>query len=209
MSAPGSAGAPGAPGADGEGRIVRLSQDDAVAAAEAIGVPSYMARLSLFQVLLKHPELARGFSALLGLLLFNGALDSRLRELIIMRLGWRSGSVYEWTQHWAVARGLGMSREDLVGVRDWEAHDGFGPAERAVLAATDETLDSGAISAATWGALVDRVGGGDEGERILLEVVAVIGAWRMVASWLRSLEVPLEDGVAPWPPDGTAPEPPR
>ena len=35
--------------------------------------------------------------------------------------------------------------------------------------------------------------------------IDAIGAWRMVASILHSLQVPLEDGVASWPPDGLAP----
>ena len=47
-------------------------------------------------------------------------IDARLRELIIMRIGWRQGSVYEWTQHWRVARMLEIPEEDLVAVRDWK-----------------------------------------------------------------------------------------
>ena len=34
---------------------------------------------------------------------------------------------------------------------------------------------------------------------------AAIGAWRMISSILQSLQVPLEEGVASWPPDGRAP----
>src|SRR3546814_14388689 len=67
-----------------------------------------------------------------------------------MRIGWRQGSMYEWTQHWRVARMLEIPEDDLVAVRDWKASDRFDRADRAVLAATDETLGSGAISARTW-----------------------------------------------------------
>ena len=110
-----------------------------------------MADLSVFQVLLRHPSLARALNDLLTALLWRGRLDARLRELVIMRIGWVTGSLYEWTQHWRVATGLGVVEADLVAVRDWKAH-GFGPAERAVLAATDETLATGTISAdtASW-----------------------------------------------------------
>jgi hypothetical protein len=41
----------------------------------------------------------------------------------------------------------------------------------------------------------------------LLELAAVIGAGTMFSGLLRTLEVPLEDGVAPWPPDGRSPRP--
>lgn len=87
---------------------------------------------------------------MLEALLWKGALDARLRELIIMRIGWVTDSVYEWTQHWRVARLLEVPERDLLGVRDWQNAGHFGEAERAVLAATDETLRDGTISDETW-----------------------------------------------------------
>jgi alkylhydroperoxidase family enzyme len=186
----------------GEGRIAPLSKDEASLAAKEVGLPVSMVRLSIFRVLLKHPRLAKALNDLLSVMLFEGALGPRLRELAIMRLGWTTGSVYEWTQHWHIARALGVPEEDLLAVRDWRSEERFGPAERAVLAAVDEVVATGRVSRPTFDALSSATGGD---ERVLIEAVAAIGAWRMVATWLESLEVPLEDGVAPWPPDGTAP----
>ncbi|EUA08873.1 4-carboxymuconolactone decarboxylase domain protein [Mycobacterium xenopi 4042] len=40
---------------------------------------------------------------------------------------------------------------------------------------------------------------------MLIELVTAIAAWRMIATIVQSLQVPLEDGVASWPPDGQAP----
>ena len=90
---------------------------------------------------------------LLATMLWRGTLDPRLRELVIMRIGWLTASDYEWTQHWRVAQGLGVSADDLLGVRDWQAHQGSGPAERAVLAATDDVVRDGAVSARELGGL--------------------------------------------------------
>jgi hypothetical protein len=92
--------------------------------------------------------------------------------------------------------------EDLLGVRDWRAYQTFGPAERAVLAATDDVVRDSAVSAESWAAC-EREFGADKA--VLIELVTTIGAWRMVASILHSLQVPLEDGVASWPPEGLAP----
>ena len=184
-------------------RISRLPLDEAKAAADEASVPDYMAELSIFQVLLNHPQLARALNDLLATMLWHGVLDSRLRELVIMRIGWLTACDYEWTRHWRVASGLGVSADDLLGVRDWPAYDGFGPAERAVLAATDDVVRDGAVSAESW-AVREREMNGDT--TILIELVTAIGAWRMVASILHSLKVPLEEGVSSWPPDGRAPE---
>jgi hypothetical protein len=38
-----------------------------------------------------------------------------------------------------------------------------------------------------------------------VELVAAIGTWRLVSQLTRSLQIPLETGVASWPPDGVAP----
>jgi alkylhydroperoxidase family enzyme len=119
-----------------------------------------------------------------------------------MRIGWRQGSVYEWTQHWRVARMLEVPEEDLVAVRDWKTSDRFDRADRAVLAATDETLAAGAISPHTWGELEATV----PDTKARLEVAVAIANWSMFAQLLRSLEVPLEEGVDPWPPDGAVPD---
>lgn len=182
-------------------RVPLLPVAEAKAAADEAGVPDYMAELAIFQVLLNHPGLARALNDLLATMLWHGALDSRLRELVIMRIGWLTASDYEWTQHWRVAQGLGVSADDLLGVRDWQHHAGFGSAERAVLAATDDVVRDGAVSAESWAACQREF----TDPAVLIELVTAIGAWRMVSSVLHSLQVPLEDDLASWPPDGTAP----
>lgn len=183
-------------------RVPKLPFDEAAAAADEAAVPNYMAELSIFQVLLNHPQLARGINDLLATMLWHGALDPRLRELVIMRIGWLTACDYEWTQHWRVASGLGVAPDDLLGVRDWQAHDEFGPAERAVLAATDDVVRDGAVSAASWAACERELHGDTT---VLIELVTAIGAWRMLSSILQSLQVPLEEGVPSWPPDGRSP----
>ena len=183
-------------------RISMLDVDEARRRALERGIPENMTELSVFRIALHQPGVAAGLNGMLHELLWKGVLDARLRELIIMRIGWATGSVYEWTQHWRVARMLDVPERDLLAVRDWETADHFGPSERAVLAATDETLRDGLISDATWEECRSVF---DDDPAVLVELVAAIGNWRLFSALLRSLDVPLEDGVAPWPPDGAAP----
>lgn len=178
-----------------------LDADEARVAAEGAGVPSYMAELNIFKTLLRHPRLARALNDLLGTLLFDAHLDARLRELVIMRVGWRSASVYEWTQHWRIARSLGIPRADLCAVREEIVGAPLGPAERAVIAAADDVLDGPGVRAETWARLRRDV---SADSAVLLEVAAVAVTWKMIAELLASLDVPLEDALRPWPPDGRA-----
>lgn len=179
----------------------RLTPEEAKAAAAEVGIPEMMADLAVFQILLANPPVAGALNGLLSTLLWKGSLDARLRELIIMRIGWATGSVYEWTQHWRVATQLGVDPDDILAVRDWRASDRFGPVEQAVLAATDETLEAGTISKETMAQCAEHL----EGDAVVIELVIAIGNWRLFSGLLRSLDVPLEDGVTPWPPDGLAP----
>ena len=55
----------------------------------------------------------------------------------------------------------------------------------------------------TWAKCEKQIEGGPGA---LIEMVVAIGNWRLFSSMLRSLEVPLEDDVAPWPPDGKSPD---
>jgi AhpD family alkylhydroperoxidase len=185
-----------------EARVPRLPLDEAKAAADEAGVPDYMAELAIFQVLLNHPKLASGLNDLLARMLWQGKLDKRLRELAIMRIAWLTACEYEWSQHWRVALGLGVSADDLAGVRDWQSRAEFGSAERAVLSATDDVVRDGAVGAQSWAACRQAFGAD---QAVLVELVTAIGAWRMVSSILQSLDVPLEEDVVSWPPDGQTP----
>jgi alkylhydroperoxidase family enzyme len=185
-----------------EGRLARLSAEEARARLVP-GMPARYADVSAFRIALKDPPVAEAMAGLLGALLQRGCLDPRLRELAIMRIGWTTGSVYEWTQHWRVATSIGMEADDILGVRDWAAHAAYRPLERAVLQATDETVQTGVVSESTW----QTLRGLFPDDAQLFELVIAINHWRLYSSVLRTLAVPLEDGVAPWPPDGVAPAP--
>jgi alkylhydroperoxidase family enzyme len=186
----------------GAPRIPLLDTDDARARGAALGLSEQLATLNVFRTMLHQEPVAKAVAGTLTTLLFTGnRLDVRLRELVIMRIGWQTGSCYEWTQHWRVARGLNIPERDLLAVRDWRAARCFAALERAALAATDETLQDGHISNRTWPKLGKQLPADQ-----LVELVIAIGNWNMFSQLLQSLAVPLEDGIEPWPPDGRAPK---
>ncbi|MBK6286763.1 MAG: carboxymuconolactone decarboxylase family protein [Gammaproteobacteria bacterium] len=185
-----------------QGRIELVTLERSVQLTEQLGIPAILADRNIFRLLLRRPTLAKAVNELLYSLLYGAALDDRLRELVIMRIAWVSGSDYEWTQHYGVAvRAFGCTEEDLAAVRDWQNASHFGAREKAVLAATDETLAVGKISEPTWRQCRQEVGS----EEACLDLVASIGAWTMISQIARSTELPLETGASSWAPDGVAP----
>ncbi len=158
-----------------------------------------MAHLNVFRVMLNHPELAGAMGNLLATLLYKAnKLDLRLRELIIMRLAWQTGSLYEWTKHWRLAERLDIPPESILAVREWENADCLNDADKTILLATDETLENGRISQATWLECCKHLT--TDAERI--ELVLAISSWRLFSEMFQSLKIPLEEGVKHWPPDG-------
>lgn len=184
------------------GRLPPAPLDAAVAAERAagVGLPAWVADLNIFRCLLHAPGVAAAVHGLLDQLLFRARLDHRLRELMIMRLAWRTASVYEWTQHWSIARGFGVTDGELEALRrpDPGLTD---PAAAAVVAAVDDVVDTGAIRPATW----ERIAAAGTDPAVAVEVAATVATWRMVGHLIDSLGVTLEPGTAPWPPDGVGP----
>ena len=184
------------------GRVDLAPEEQAKAIARTIGAPEAMATRNAFRTLANSPTMAEGVFTHLTTLLNKNTFETRLRELSIMRIGWVTGSEYEWTQHWRVAAAAGVPEEDILAVRDWQNADGLTDADRTILQATDEMLDGGKISDATWAKCCQHLP--TDAERV--EMVVCIANWIMFSNLLRTLEIPVEDGVMSWPPDGRVPE---
>jgi alkylhydroperoxidase family enzyme len=185
---------------DGDMPIAMLGVEEAEAAAAAAGIPAALARPHLLRFGLRHPKLARVFADMIDVAVLGGALDARVREVAILRVGWRIGSVYEWSNHVPIARRAGMTDAEILAVR---TADPSALAAHDLLAITivDEVLDGGQVTPATLTAARDALGDGDE----LLELVAIPGFYRAIGSMLLTFAVPLEPGTAPWAPDGNGP----
>src|SRR4051794_14392179 len=138
-------------------RVPMVSLERARELGDAMGMPLRRTQSEAFRVVANNPGVARVAFGQLMQLLESNKLDTRLRELMIMRIGWVTGSAYEWTQHWRVATTAGIPPEDILAVRDWRGSTRLTPADRAVLAATDECLAGKSISDGSWAALAQHV----------------------------------------------------
>ena len=185
-----------------ECRVDLLPIEEAKETAKSVDMIGAFAELNIFRVMLHRPKTAKALADLLVSLLFGGELDDRLRELLIMRIGWVTGSDYEWTQHWRIAREqFGCSDQDLLELRgDWRSGDYFGDDERTLLGAVDELLAEGSLSADTVKRCFERFG-----RNATIELTTAVGCWQLVSKLANSLEIPLEEGISSWPPDGKRP----
>ena len=120
-----------------------------------------------------------------------------------MRIGWCTGAMYEWTQHWPIALRVGLTEEEILAVRDPDNSTCLGAAERSVISATDDVLNKGSITNESWQACAGFLKTHEE----RLELVAAICNWNTFSILLKSLNIPLEEGTEAWPPDGVPSQP--
>ena len=179
-------------------RVPMVSAEQARALGDALGMPARRTQSEAFRVVANNSGVARVAFGQLMQLLENNKFDIRLRELMIMRIGWVTGSAYEWTNHWRVATTAGVPPEDILAVRDWRNSERLTAADRAILAATDESLAGKSISDAKWAEVAKHVT--DPAQQV--EFVIAMGNWLMFSMLFRNLRIPLAEGVAVWPPDG-------
>jgi alkylhydroperoxidase family enzyme len=181
-------------------RVKMVSLEHAREIGEAMGMPARRTQSEAFRTVANNPGVARVAFAQLMQLLENNKFDTRLRELMIMRIGWVTGSGYEWTNHWRVATTAGIPPEDVLAVRDWRNSTRLTAADKAILAATDECLAGKSISDAAWDEVAKYVS--DPAEQV--EFIIAMGNWMMFSLLFRNLRIPLGEGIMVWPPDGLA-----
>jgi AhpD family alkylhydroperoxidase len=145
---------------------------------------------NIFRILAHTPNLLRRFLALGGELRNGTALDPKLRELALVTVGRLTGADYEFTHHWNLARRVGVSREQLEHLADFETSPLFNEQERIVMRYALEATVNVSVSEATFEALHKSLD-----TRRLMEVIQNVAFYNMVVRILVPLQVEVEPGV--------------
>lgn len=146
--------------------------------------------MNLHKMMAHSPAAVREFIRIGNRLLYRAELSDRLRELVIIRVSELCDSRYEWVQHLPIALGTGLSKEQLEGLKDWRNSGLFTEEEKTVLAFTEEVVNDHQASDATFGAAAKFLD-----HTSLVELTLSIGYWSMVAKFLRTFQVDIEDGL--------------
>ncbi|MGO9833011.1 MAG: carboxymuconolactone decarboxylase family protein [Polyangiaceae bacterium] len=143
--------------------------------------------LNLFRMLAHSPPVMSGFAKLGGALLQDAALDPRLREIAIVRIGLLAGASYEVEKHTAIARAVGLTGGEIAALRPGESRASLSDAARAVIDLADELFDR----ARATDAVLTRVRQHLD-DRQLVELVVAIGYYGLVCRVLETLGVDRE-----------------
>jgi alkylhydroperoxidase family enzyme len=123
-------------------------------------------------------------NSLMALMQPGRILDAKLRELAIVRTGIVGDSKFEYSQHLKVARMFKVADDKLNAIKGWATSDKFTPAERAVMAATDELVGRNLVEDETFAELKKHLS-----DPQIMELFYVIGLWRMHGMIVRALHL--------------------
>ena len=149
---------------------------------------------NIFRTLARHPKLFKRSMVLATGLLVKGALPPRIREIAILRVAWRSASVYEWGQHVRIGLDSGLTPPEIDSLATDAADAGWSDAERLTVTVADELCQTVDLTDATWAAAV-----AEWGEQDLMELIFLVGNYRMLAGFLNAARVELDDGLGGFP----------
>jgi alkylhydroperoxidase family enzyme len=137
-----------------------------------------------------HPRLAANWLALSGGMLDDPVLDPRDRELLVLRVAWRTQSRYEWAQHVRLAASAGLSPDEIAAVAGELDLTVWPERDRWLLAAADQLIDVHRVDDATWERLAVQFD-----ERALIELLFVVGSYLCLALVLNSVGLEPDAGI--------------
>ena len=124
----------------------------------------------------------------------RGSVDGRLREVVILRIGWNCLSVYEFGQHTLAGRAAGLTDGEIFLITRPISQGNWTALEAALLQMTDDLYIDDCVSDAVWDELSQHL---DHSQIIEFMVCALM--YRMASSLLNSCGVERDEGVPGWP----------
>jgi alkylhydroperoxidase family enzyme len=146
--------------------------------------------INIFATLAHHPKLMKRWMVFGNHVLAKSKLSARDRELLILRTGWNCRAPYEWGQHVAIGRTVGITDDEIVRIAAGPDAAGWDAADAMLLRAADELHTDQSITDATYAALSERYD-----DQQLLDLVFTVGQYHLVSMALNTLRVQRDDGV--------------
>jgi alkylhydroperoxidase family enzyme len=142
---------------------------------------------NVLTTLMRHPSLAGPFLVYNAVLLNSATLEPRWRELMVLRVAWRTRALYEWVQHVRMAPSCGITPGEIKAIAEGPRAETWAPLEADLLKATDQLIDRYRIDDETWARLAAHLD-----ERQLMEVAFVVGTYTCLAMALNSFGLELD-----------------
>ena len=165
----------------------RLDDEQSALLARTLSGPDGQP-LNLFTTMVRWPQLMRRVSALGGYFLTHSELTGTQRELSILRTAALLGSEYELAQHRGIAAGMGIARDKVRAACEPDRPSTtLAGEELALLQLVDDLVELEQVTEPVWEAAVAVLG-----EDATVEVVLLVGFYRMLAGFISTVGVEVD-----------------
>ena len=146
-----------------------------------------------FGVWLRNPPLADACNRVTLALREHAKLDKRLFELVVLMAARAWGASYAWVAHEQPAIKAGLASEIVEALRHQRKPDFKNNDERIIYDAVTELLETRSLSQPAYDRLIKEFG-----VDLTIEIVSAAGFYGMVATVLKSFDVPTPNGEKPF-----------
>lgn len=151
-----------------------------------------------FNAMLFNPEVGEPLQALGAALRYQTSLSDRVREIATLVVATALDSEFERWAHEPLARAAGVGDDAITAIAAGRLPGGLDATEKAVWTATHALVRESDLSDGAFAALETAVGAVG-----CVEVVTLVGYYRLLALMLRAFRVPVPQGSATAPTDDT------
>jgi 4-carboxymuconolactone decarboxylase len=155
-------------------------------------IRQFMARrgnLNVFRLLANVPHVFVGWTQMVDELFDSPTFSLRMREVVILRVAHLQGSRYELAQHVGIARGAGLTEQQINAIIDTDDLDGagFSRTERAVFDVVTELCGTHRLADDSFAAA--RAALGDEA---LTELLMLVSCYYGLALVLNAVDLDVD-----------------
>src|SRR4029079_6624798 len=142
--------------------------------------------INLTRLLVNSPGMAKAFHGIGGFLRNKSTLDSRLRELAILQVGWMEKSEYEFTHHVKIGKEFGVTDADTEGLMAETPGkpSRLEPLAKAILRGAREMVRELAMSEATFGEIKQKLS-----DEQMVDLVLTIAFYCAVVRVLATMKI--------------------
>jgi alkylhydroperoxidase family enzyme len=145
---------------------------------------------NIMATMMRYRKLRLKWLLLASHVTFDSSLPPRDKEILILRNAWLCGSEYEWDHHVLVGRQAGLTNEEINQIKIGSEDLGWSSFDKVLLRAVDELNTNKILSEVSWNALSERYN-----SKQLMDLIFVVGAYNMLAMYMRSIGFKTEECV--------------
>jgi alkylhydroperoxidase family enzyme len=142
--------------------------------------------------MLRHPVLAKAFLTFNNHIATTATISRRIRELLILRIGFLRRSEYEYAQHLILGKRAGLTDEELHRVELGPDAPGWDPVDADLVRAVDELNEHACIQDETWARLAAHFD-----TQQMLDIIYTVGCYEVLAMVFNSARLQLESCLSP------------